>query len=526
MDVSPVLTALGQLADCVIAGFDANGEPTFGVVDFERRFVLPRHRVPAAPWFLGYLGAFDPLQEQATATAFGNGLRGGRTFVTNFRLRYDEREWRAIEATTSPVSSEHGQTTQWLTILRDITGELPVHRETRNAQRSEMQGLLAVGVAHDLGNLLSSVLCSAELAEMLANTPPAALREIQTIKRTAGRAIDLSRLLLKKRYRPSMNDGVINVGDTLRELELLFRPMLPVNATLRIETVSQPVFVRGSQVHFEQAVFNLVSNARDSLVAKQKRLGQMPGDDPDAYAIGVTMEVTAAPREEGRALWDRLPDAGPYVRVSVLDSGEGMEERMLQRITTPFFSTKSRQGDRGVGMSIVTDFLDETEGALLVSSTEGVGTAARLVLPCEASSADSLAGVSDRMPTGRERILLLERDALSLDTMTRLLTELGYTVTTAASVRPLLNREIDLVPNLLIADIVTLGAGGENPFRRLCERFPELPVLLVTLDETGDAIGLENETDGGVHLRRPFTPIELAVAVRRALDRSPRSTPW
>jgi DNA-binding response OmpR family regulator len=148
------------------------------------------------------------------------------------------------------------------------------------------------------------------------------------------------------------------------------------------------------------------------------------------------------------------------------------------------------------------------------------------VLPCEASSADSLAGVSDRMPTGRERILLLERDALSLDTMTRLLTELGYTVTTAASVRPLLNREIDLVPNLLIADIVTLGAGGENPFRRLCERFPELPVLLVTLDETGDAIGLENETDGGVHLRRPFTPIELAVAVRRALDRSPRSTPW
>ncbi|GEJ55880.1 ATP-binding protein [Anaeromyxobacter diazotrophicus] len=392
----------------------------------------------------------------------------------------------------------------------DAAARRRLEEQFRHAQKMEALGQLAGGVAHDFNNLLTAILSfgrfvRADLGEGHPSRP-----DVEEILASAERAATLTRQLLAFSRRQVLEPRVLDLGESVRGVEKMLRRLIGEDVQLETRIAPGTGPVLADPGHVEQVILNLALNARDA----------MPGG---GRLILEVAEVPAGAPERGGD--PELPP-GPLVRLTLTDTGVGMDEATLPRIFEPFFTTKPAGKGTGLGLSTVYGIVVQSGGAIRVRSAPGQGSTFTVYLPRapeHAAAAAAPAGTARRGRGGTETVLLVEDDASVRALARRALAQAGYQVLEASrpsEARALVRRGAAPL-HLLLTDVILPETNGPALARELLELRPGLRVLYTSGYTAGHLAGDDVTASGHAFLPKPFTPELLVERVREVLDGPP-----
>jgi two-component system, cell cycle sensor histidine kinase and response regulator CckA len=395
--------------------------------------------------------------------------------------------------------------------MTDVTGlkRVEVEREhlqnrLRQSEKLEAIGQLAGGVAHDFNNHLSAILGFAEM--LLDREQPADERRYaEKIVTCCRRAADLTRQLLAFARKGNYLSVPVDVNKVIHELVGLLRHSIDRRITLEQVFETPSAFITGDPTQVQNALMNMALNARDA----------MPEGGRLAFATGVVLLDEDYCRRMPYVL-----EPGRYVRISVEDTGLGMDAETCKRLFEPFFTTKEVGKGTGLGLASVYGTVKQHGGAINVYSEPGRGSCFKVYLPLLASLDDPDEHAKDRIDTrGTSRILLVDDETLVAEMATGMLQGLGYTVDVCADGQEAVEfyrrswRAIDLV----ILDMIMPRLGGVDTFRALLSVNPKARIILSSgFSVEGEAQGLLNQ-GALAFLQKPYHKSELARALEEAL---------
>jgi PAS domain S-box-containing protein len=382
--------------------------------------------------------------------------------------------------------------------LQSEVGErLKAEEALRQAQKMEAVGQLTGGIAHDFNNLLTPILGGLELIASRVEEPR--LRRIaETALESTRRGAKLTGQLLAFSRIQRISMAPVAVNEVIGTMQRLLRHTL--GGAVRVETRLDPDVSHGicDANQLENAILNLAINARDAM--------------PDGGTLTISTD---------RVRLAEAPDhgAGEFVRISVCDTGAGMNPEVLARATEPFFSTKPLGKGTGLGLAQVYGIAQQAGGTLRIESEEGRGTFVHILLPVaaipagEQGAAEDIAGAPAEGAAGT-RVLVVDDDDDVRAFLAESLEGLGCTVVSAASGPEGLQALREWRPDIALIDYAMPGMHGADTARAAREILPGLPIVFVT--GYAESEQLEAALGEGVPvLRKPFTLAELAAAVEQ-----------
>ncbi len=326
-----------------------------------------------------------------------------------------------LEVTISPTLDPSGTVIGWLVAEKDVTQENALQRQVRQAQKMEALGTLAGGITHDFNNILSTIFVNTELALLDLEPANPARRSLPIVLQAANRGKELVKQIITFSRQKEWERRPLEVAPIVKEGLKFLRSTLPKDIAI-IESIAADcgsVLADPSQIH--QILVNLCQNAS---LAMADRAGEI--------------EVKLQFVQVDASLAARHPDLkpGPYVRLTVADTGCGMNRELMERIFEPFFTTRKHGEGTGLGLPVVHGIVNSYDGAITVYSEPGQGSVFNVFLPqFSEKAADREKGKTPRPEKGREHILLVEDEPSQLQGMARLLERLGYRVTAKPSGR-------------------------------------------------------------------------------------------
>ncbi len=366
----------------------------------------------------------------------------------------------------------------------------------RQAQKMEAMGQLTGGVAHDFNNLLTPIIGSLDMLNRRGLGNDRERRLIDGALQAADRAKTLVQRLLAFARRQPLQSVAVDLGTLVGGMTTLIRTTVGPNVVVRVELDENLPPASADANQLEMAILNLAVNARDA----------MPN--------GGTLTITAA-RESVRGDHPSGLKQGQYVRLSVADTGTGMDEATLARATEPFFSTKSIGAGTGLGLSMVHGLAAQLGGGLTIVSEPGRGTAVEIWLPVSLARPGHVSETrAEPTPvTSRCCALLVDDEELVRMSTADMLADLGYDVIEANSAEQAL-RLLDegAAPDFLITDFLMSGLSGAELVLEVRARKPGLPILIVS--GYAEAEGIAPDLP---RLSKPFRNAELAQSLTNLL---------
>ena len=441
--------------------------------------------------------ALDLAFSQATA---------GKTDIAPVDAELVGAAARSARFFVSPADDEGDGTIATLFALD--TSELRTLEENF-AQSLKMNaiGQLAGGVAHDFNNVLTAIIGYSDL--LLANHRPTdpSFQDIMQIKQNANRAAGLVRQLLAFSRRQTLRPQVLQLGDTLSDLQMLLRRLVGEKVDVDLKHGRDLWLVKADLNQFEQVIVNLVVNARDAM--------------PDGGAIHLrTLNVTA---DECARYNEKMLTPADYVVIEVEDSGTGIPPDVMEKIFEPFFTTKEVGKGTGLGLSMVYGIIKQTGGWIFCHSTVGRGTTFRIFLPrhipdekpVEVKEEETAKAPAADL-TGHGTVLLVEDELAVRAFGARALSARGYTVLEAGSGLEALEvvEAEDGAIDLIVSDVVMPEMDGPTMFGELRKRGIKCKVIFVSgYAEDAFAKNLPAGEEFGF-LPKPFTLKQLVEAVK------------
>jgi PAS domain S-box-containing protein len=386
----------------------------------------------------------------------------------------------------------------------DITERRRLEHRLQHAQKMEAIGSLAGGVAHDFNNLLSAILGYSSL--LLQGLPPgSALHDDATeIHRAGERAAGLTRQLLALSRKQRLNPEVINLGTVVSEMQKLFRRLIGENIDLVTALAPHLRNVKADPSQIEQVIMNLVVNARDA----------MPGGGT------LTIETSNVDVNGASAPHRAAVSAGSYVRLTVSDTGTGMDAATQERIFEPFFTTKKEHGT-GLGLSTALGIVQQSGGSIVVQSEVGRGSRFDVYLPETQEPARIALPAAEALPflRGNETILLVEDEAQVRKLARECLERHGCRVIEAAGPGEALRRseQHEGLIHLMVTDMIMPQMTGRELAERLRSSRPEMRVLYMSGYVEGSLLPPAVSGEQVAFLPKPFTPDSLLRKVRSTL---------
>ena len=495
---------ISENAADMIAVVDADGKRLYNSPAYERILGYTTEELQST----SSLEQVHPDDRQLVEEAATEARTGGVGRTIQYRMRHKNGAWHVLESGVNAVLNAHGQVEKLIIVNRDVTARRNLEEQFRQAQKMEAVGRLSGGVAHDFNNLLGVIIGYAEfLQEQLRPENPLRASADEILK-AGKRAASLTRQLLAFSRQQVLDPKVIDLNVAVSDMEKLLRRLIGEDVELSTSLAPDLGRVKADQGQFEQVVLNLAVNARDAM--------------PQGGKLIIATENMVM----DQAFVRRYPypvQPGPYVCLTVTDSGTGMDAETKARAFEPFFTTKEKGKGTGLGLSTVYGVVKQSGGYIDVFSSPGAGTTFKIYLPRieEAVSVQAPAQGEAKSFEGKETILLAE-DEESLRTLTRTtLEQCGYKVIEAKDgIEALARSEAhDQSIDLLLTDIVMPGMGGRALAQELTRRRPEIRVVYMS-GYTGQAVGTQGPIDpGSDFLAKPFTRGVLARKVRDALDR-------
>ncbi|MBZ0112715.1 MAG: response regulator [Thermoanaerobaculia bacterium] len=399
---------------------------------------------------------------------------------------------------------------QVMTVARDVTASRDLEKQVRASQRMEALGRLAGGIAHDFNNLMMVIRVSSEFLREALPPDATAKEDIDAIQMASDRATELTRQLLAFSRRQMQRLQVINVNNVIEDLQKFLRPVIAEDIDLVIELHPEVGLIKADPAQIEQVLMNVVLNARDAM--------------PSGGRLAIETSTVWLDDGYESTKSARVPP-GPYLMISVSDTGLGMNEAVQAQIFEPFFTTKG--GSKGTGLGLATAFgiVKQSHGFIWVYSEIGQGTTFKIYFP---QVEDANLPIAMAMPEvadvgGHETVLLVEDEAMVRAVALKLLRSAGYNVLEAAGGGEALRscQAHDGVIDLLITDVVMPDMSGRDLARELSKLRPEMRVLFVS-GYTYNGIGHRGVLDADVmFLSKPFTRRSLLHKVRGILDQEP-----
>ncbi len=384
-------------------------------------------------------------------------------------------------------------------------GELAV--QLQQAQKMEVIGRLAGGMAHDFNNKLMVILGFAELAQINKDSPPHLLEQyLDQIALAARHSRDITMQLLAFSRQQVVTPQVIDPNGCIRDALKSLGRMIGENISCRLEAGegTWPILVDPAQ--FDQIIMNMAINARDAM--------------PDGGEFRILTDNVAAEALPCELMYPLEP--GDYVRVSFCDSGSGIDEDTLPHIFEPFFTTKDSGKGTGLGLATIYGIVMQNQGGIHVSTTPGRGTRFDVYFPRRDNVAAPAAASDEAMIKGSGTVLVVEDEAAVRSVSARYLRKLGYQTVEAATPTEALTVAADVTVglDLVLTDVVLPEMSGVKLAQQICALRPGLPVIFAT-GYAGDHDELAQLGSDRVVLQKPFDLKRLSDALKAQSGRSP-----
>ncbi len=390
----------------------------------------------------------------------------------------------------------------------DTTDHRRLQAQFAQGQKMQAVGQLAGGVAHDFNNVLTAIIGFSDLLLLKHKPSDPSFSDIMSIKQSANRAAGLVRQLLAFSRRQTLRPQVLDLTNTINELNEFLKRLIGEKITLEVAHDSELWPVRVDQTQLEQVIVNLVVNARDAIA--------------DGGSIKVkTRNVWS--QEAETFDYQGMP-AADYVLIEVADTGSGMPPDVVEKIFEPFFSTKELGKGTGLGLSTVYGIIKQTGGFIYVETEPGNGTSFRIFLPRhvvapeEQKAANVEHAVKDL--TGNERILLVEDEESVRAFSARALSATGYEVFEADSGEEALEvlDDIDNEIDLIISDVVMPVMDGPTLLIEVRKRLPDVKFIFVS-GYAEESVRQDLADDRSVEfLAKPYTLDQINTKVKDVLS--------
>ena len=371
-----------------------------------------------------------------------------------------------------------------------------------HAQKMESIGRFAGGLAHDFNNILSAILGYSELAIM--ETPPdhPLAQPLAIIKKSAEKAAELTRQLLAFSHKQVLEPQAVDLNSLLDGIAKMLARMIPEDIVIETQTTCRGRQVLADPGQLEQVVMNLAVNAADAMPRGGRLL--LGTENLDLHPHALRPGDTIAP--------------GPYVQLTVADTGSGIDPATMERIFEPFFTTKAQGKGTGLGLATVYNIIKQHHGTIQVESTPGHGTTFKVLLPATKYPAKKPPKLEEPMIGGNETILVVDDEPSIQHLVIDILTPLGYSILAASSGQEALTRATTMESvDLLITDLVMPGMRGSELAAQLCAQHPNAAALFMSGYRPED-INEQELGDLTPFLQKPLTPSALAKKVREVLD--------
>jgi PAS domain S-box-containing protein len=467
---------------------------------------------------------FDFFEEETAKEFFDddmNVLRTGEPLVDKVQ-RFDRADgatqWSSV--TKAPIRDAHGAIIGLVGISRDITERMlaeeqlkAAQKQLEKAERLEATALFAGQIAHDFNNLLVPLLIYPDIIRKSLDPEGQAFKDLETMQNMAQQIADINQDLMALARRGKIRQELVDTNSVIMDVAEFFRRSRP-QGDVRVDCypLAGSPAILFDPPQLTRVLQNLVQNAVDAL-----------GEQGHVALRTENVELNGPIGANARVI------PGEYVRVSVSDNGCGIPEEIREKIFDPFFTTKDgtmkRRRGTGLGLSVVYGIVTDHAGYVDFESQVGKGTTFHIYFPAAKGQVEKPEKVEIR--GGDEWILIVEDDPLQTRVVSRVFTELGYRVATAAGgeealglIRQCAGDGGGKFPDLAVLDLV-LGDGmdGAETYRQLKRVHSALKAVTISGFRESDKVAAAQALGAGKHLIKPVTLQALADAVRRELDR-------
>jgi PAS domain S-box-containing protein len=392
-----------------------------------------------------------------------------------------------------------------LGIARDITQQRKLESQAHQKQKMEALGTLARGIAHDFNNILNLIIGYTSISLTDTNRKSKISHWLGKALQAGERAKELVNQILTFSRQKEQEKKPVQVNLIVEEVLKLVQPFFKSGIEFRQNIQKEPAMVVCDPSRFHQVVMNLCTNAAQAMEETGGRL--------EINLANIDIDESSANR-----CLDLKP--GPYVRLSISDTGKGMDKNTRERIFEPYFTTRPEGKGTGLGLSVVHGIVNDLDGAIKVYSEPGKGTTFQLYFPRMEIETRQNLKTRKSIPRGTEHILLVDDEDVVLELTEEILKDLGYTVTTRNSVSEALKtfRENPDTFDLMITDLTMPEMTGKELAARILEIRPGFPVILCTGFDI--EITKEIEALNGIRacINKPILIQEIAVTLREVLD--------
>ena len=425
---------------------------------------------------------------------------------SEYRLLTPDGSYRWIHDRARLVRDNTGRPAELIGSWLEVTDRRHMEEQLHQSSKMEAIGLLAGGIAHDFNNLLTAIGGYAELIEDVLTADDLAHKGVLEIRRAVDRAAGLTRQLLAFSRKQVLRPRVINLNSIVDSTGEMFGRLIGEHIEFSTELASDLGLVTADPGQMEQVCMNLVVNARDAMPEGGRLVVRTENVEVGGNAMGAPADIPP----------------GPYVALSVSDTGRGIPVDVLPHIFEPFFTTK-QDGGTGLGLATVYGIAGQSGGRITVESIVAKGTTFTLLLP-------RLHGVvEDTTPVkpitlehgvSTETVLVVEDEVGVRSLLVMALRRRGFTVFDAEGAeQALVLIEQNGPPDILVTDVVMRSISGPELVNELRRKYPKLPVLYISgyaRDKLDEALSSSSDVS---FLQKPFTTDTLVSAVREILQR-------
>lgn len=430
-------------------------------------------------------------------------IKIGNTWKGEFINRKKNGEIYYASAVIFPVITEEER--YYVSIQRDVTQEKKLYEQLLRAQKMEAIGTLAGGIAHDFNNLLAAILGYSELLLDEVKESSELYKPLSIIHNAAVRGGELANKILTVTRKEKMEVKVVDMNEIIRNSLDLLRRSIPLNIEIITNLKENLPMIKADPAQMQQVIMNLAVNARDAM--------------PEGGRL--VIETATVGNENGAA--NGLPvSKGGFLKLSVSDTGTGIDVETQRRIFDPFFTTKETGKGTGLGLYIVHSIITNHGGYINLYSEPGRGTRFNIYIPVTGEITKDKESLKIEDIRGEETILIIDDESNIRSLCRDMLEPLGYNVIAAedGNIGIQIFREMKDKIAVVILDMIMPKMGGGEVFQILKTIKPDVKVILCSGYSHNGFAGIDKLIKNGAagFIQKPFTRMTIGQAIRKALQ--------